>query len=530
MSLPIRWKQLIVTLPVLGMFGIAFSRFLWLFNLEENIKVQHIPDDTFYYLNLAKNFASSGIWTFDGGESVSTGFHLFYAYLLAICSFFASSPTTFLNISIGINFLITVVFLSIVLLDSLKDYRIGLSIAVVFSTLNFSKNISSLMEWNLVILLHYLAIRTLFLLPSKGSLRKDQSFFIFVLGLAGSLGRSDYGLLSGVTFCLFAFYYTLTNKDKVLLEKSFYLLSGACVGLVVMFLHNYAFSGSFLQYSAKVKHWWSEVNHHNWRIAYYGVLRRAVPFDHLGGLWALPLLSSLSIFCGFVSGKFGGHIQRSLGAMLIAVLSSVITLAMYVAVYSQNSGSIQPWYTANMFMPVVVLIFTFLQGFEFFRWKVIGHSLCYAIPLIAAFLLADTTFKHWKNPEFSHQEQLYLAAKEIKKDPSLGRVGAWNSGLLGYYSENRVINIDGLVNNDIYDHLIDNDLICYLRQKPINYLVDFNRAVSASPRKGTAGLKGFNGRIYRPIRTIGPKYPQGTVTVYRMEEEQKKYFDQQCNI
>ncbi|MFN7825259.1 MAG: hypothetical protein ACK5P6_07855, partial [Pseudobdellovibrionaceae bacterium] len=43
--------------------------------------VQVVPDDAFYYLQLAKNFAHTGQWTLDGIHP-ATGFHPLYAYFL----------------------------------------------------------------------------------------------------------------------------------------------------------------------------------------------------------------------------------------------------------------------------------------------------------------------------------------------------------------------------------------------------------------------------------------------------------------
>src|SRR6185437_1195025 len=45
-------------------------------------KVQVTPDDGFYYLILARRFAATGRWSFDG-MSPATGFHPFHAYVSA---------------------------------------------------------------------------------------------------------------------------------------------------------------------------------------------------------------------------------------------------------------------------------------------------------------------------------------------------------------------------------------------------------------------------------------------------------------
>src|SRR6266478_1902761 len=46
--------------------------------------VDHVPDDAFYYLVLARNFTRLHRWTTDGGLTVTTGFHALYAWFLTV--------------------------------------------------------------------------------------------------------------------------------------------------------------------------------------------------------------------------------------------------------------------------------------------------------------------------------------------------------------------------------------------------------------------------------------------------------------
>jgi len=45
--------------------------------------------------------------------------------------------------------------------------------------------------------------------------------------------------------------------------------------------------------------------------------------------------------------------------------------------------------------------------------------------------------------------------------------------LLGYYQGGDVINIDGLMNNDVQPYINSNNLPIYLSEKKIQYVVDF---------------------------------------------------------
>ena len=64
-------------------FLILFIRLIYLVSLELEVLLTFIPDDSFYYLELGKNFIQKGIWSFDGFNPTS-GFHLLYGYFVVL--------------------------------------------------------------------------------------------------------------------------------------------------------------------------------------------------------------------------------------------------------------------------------------------------------------------------------------------------------------------------------------------------------------------------------------------------------------
>jgi hypothetical protein len=88
-------KAMLFTLTAV-VFLAHLARTVWLVTRPEDEIIKYVPDDAFYYVNLAKHFASIGAWTFDG-STVATGFHLAWAYLLAVI--FALWPSiTFISL------------------------------------------------------------------------------------------------------------------------------------------------------------------------------------------------------------------------------------------------------------------------------------------------------------------------------------------------------------------------------------------------------------------------------------------------
>ena len=59
-------------------------------------------------------------------------------------------------------------------------------------------------------------------------------------------------------------------------------------------------------------------------------------------------------------------------------------------------------------------------------------------------------------------------------------LGSYNAGTIGYYSNNSVINLDGLINGkEFYNILIDNgkNIITYLKKYNCRYIVDRKNAL-----------------------------------------------------
>lgn len=76
---------------------------------------------------------------------------------------------------------------------------------------------------------------------------------------------------------------------------------------------------------------------------------------------------------------------------------------------------------------------------------------------------------------FTHRYHLLLleAARHLEKNTAPETVvGAWNAGILGYYSGRTVVNLDGVVNDDALEALRDQQLMAYVRTRDIDLIVD----------------------------------------------------------
>jgi hypothetical protein len=53
------------------------------------------------------------------------------------------------------------------------------------------------------------------------------------------------------------------------------------------------------------------------------------------------------------------------------------------------------------------------------------------------------------------------------------RYAAWNAGIIGSFSQKEIINIDGLVNDEVLPFLIQRNLPAYIQKRRIDTIVDY---------------------------------------------------------
>jgi hypothetical protein len=236
--------------------------------LDSNPKfITVMPDDAFYYLQLAKNFSLYGKWTFDG-ETTTTGFHPLWAYLLTV--FFSGGSslfefrTIFLIIGIFSSLLISLsIYIILIINENIFDKRSALISISPFLSYPALMQSTSLMEAPLVIFIA--AILVYFIISDSTDRIKLLS--LLLIGICGSLARSDFIVFLGL-FCLSLLGLSLFNQNfykinKLKILKAITSLSGSIIGLGLLMLNNFAISGKLSQGSAEIKYFWSHVTGHN---------------------------------------------------------------------------------------------------------------------------------------------------------------------------------------------------------------------------------------------------------------------------
>lgn len=93
------------------------------------------------------------------------------------------------------------------------------------------------------------------------------------------------------------------------------------------------------------------------------------------------------------------------------------------------------------------------------------------IVVMASFLVG--WHEHLKDRSVN-QRAMYVAATWVDENIPIGEsVGVFNAGIIGYFSETRIVNLDGLVNNTAYHMLRAGETWEYMQTNNISYLMDF---------------------------------------------------------
>jgi hypothetical protein len=485
-----------IILAIAVSYWIYFIHTILMLSPEQ--RVQFVPDDAFYYLTLVRNFVDQGQWTFDSGVSLTSGFHPLYAYALAAVYFLTHASTeNFVTLAVLLS---VTVALAAVIIAIIYVIRVGrLLPAMLFLLFILSPNISlntfSALEWGWVVF-----ISALYCIAFWG-LNNTQSgiFAIVVFGFIGSLARTDFGILP---FSL-AVASMLTSTGRKQIKGVLAGLSATILGVLLCLLHNYLLTGQWMQSSALMKSLWRST---------YGV---PSPIPILSTILTLfgeistpTLLLIVVILTGIMAAYiviFGCYrfflryisqenncfpVSNTLSTAATIWLGSLFTICGYITFYSLNTAALQPWYTAGFVVPIFLAInlpFTNIRSRHPANIPVLLLLTLLMLIRLSQSYSSLTTYGFFIQPKWPHQMVMFQAGRFLQEAKFQHRVGSWNAGIIGFYEGGHVVNLDGLVNNDIYNYVKRKELPKYIDERRIRYILDFENMFSSQKLRERGG-------------------------------------------
>jgi len=498
--------------------AVAAAAFIWILirtlDASPRDRVLTIPDDGFYYLTLARNFATQGVWSFDSGVSRTNGFHLLQGYALAaLYRAGRFSPDRFVSLAIALSWLAAVPawILGAVFAWRSRSVVALLMFGVIAISRNALLNSVGVMEWSYVVSLA--ACYCALLLTATDTPSGIRVGAVALCAFAGSLARTDFGLLPGMLMvvavgaCLLRPSADARKRFGIALVGSI----AAAAGVGAVLLHGWLTSGTALQSSARMKLLWMARDVPSW-----GPIRFKVqelfgpPFTYATTrLLGLLLIGAAAAAVVWLRRQPRDNADASARWLW---MGSVLTLAGFVTFYRWDAG-VQAWYTGNLVVPVFL---TISLPFVYSRSSVWIARAAMAVLLVAGVRQALDLRALPDYPLWPWQVYMYDAGTYLAQHRPDGRVASWNAGIIGYYAGGTVINIDGLVNNDIYPFVAARQLDAYFDRERIAYVVDFNQTVDAIPYRRRNGCD-VGGCVERLLPFIVlHRDPDGALILYKV--------------
>lgn len=493
----------ITLLLILYVLGIA----AWLLVNEVRVTLE----DGFYYFGVAKHLAQGDGSTFDGFNPTN-GYHPLW--LLSLTPLFWIASTAWAALILGIILQALLMAGSVALLYHTVRLQAGqlaaLLAALLWVLFTYPVGLGGL-EFSLhalsVLAIAYIYLRWFEALP-------EQSYLYLVLGVVLSftfLARLDTILLSSIIILWLCWAECKPRLWPAAIRRLLALglpVTGVC--LLYLGANLYLF-GHLLPVSGVVKQHWSAylLNQdplylkYGWFVA--KLYHLTWPLRHLDQLYMFPLLlGSLGLTVLWLIGAFGPDragwrmgLAQTLKRYTPFILFGLLNFLSYVLLYHDYLSFpgwyfvIQPWLTA-------ILLALFSDGI-WQRWGRKSNRLALRWGVLAGliglgaglFLYTVWSLEQWRidDQQDTPPQPLYDAAAWARENlPADTIIGAWNAGAIGYLSERRVINLDGLINSWDYYQVERYDLCHYWQEMGVTYLVDIfdqratpNQAVAPEP-------------------------------------------------
>jgi hypothetical protein len=435
-----------------------------------------IPDDAFYYFQIARNAANGLGSTFDG-VGQTNGYHpLWLVILIGIYKLFSTGgvmDTTPIYIALWLqvilNFITGIILLIIIQRYTKNTFIQAAALFVWFFNPFMLYQMANGLETALAMVLTVLFFLFVFINEQK----KETRFFV-VTAITGGLmvlARLD------TVFFLAAYYLWLlfNNRSKENTKKAFLYGFISFLIIVPWFVWNYIHFGMFLTSASGGNTLVNRVlivqDHGKSTIQ---TLKAAV-YSTYYGLETVtlqtgaPVLVFIAIglaiaFCIEYKQKFKALFNRA----------DIVLFLGFVGMFIANSSirwTVRPWYflSLNIFLSIFIA-WILDQVFKKISYKKTTASI---LILLTLFFYYVNWSKNLRD-SFSPQQEMLAATEWANTHLPAGVImGSFNAGIQGYFSTHRLFNLDGLVNNKAYTAMEEYKLWSYIKSQKIQYISDF---------------------------------------------------------
>lgn len=460
-----------------------------------------LPDDTFYYLQIARHLAAGHGPTFDGVHPAS-GYHPGWMALLVPLAAALRDPVTLLRGALALG-LVLHLATATALAGLFRRYTTpGLAAlgALCWLANPFALHLSLLgLESALYMLCLVLVLRaTASFVADPPSLRSHLK-----LGVALALcflARTEAGVLALLTCATAPVFKGWRPASRPWLRSAFLLGATFTLCVAPWFLYCWIATGSPWQSSGVAKSLWAAPFLQP--LSASERLARAV--DVMGRVWLAPPWSSREeppvspfVWAAMIPAAAGLllAVRRSAEERtLIAASAWLLTITAATGlVYGLVYWHTPIWYRAQPGLLLFLITYAWITRASAAladRWKI--EALRVALPLLLLAVSLFGAFGIYRQPPVSYpwQRDFYESREAFERLVPPGEaIGCFNAGLAGYFSQRRIVNLDGLVNNAVVPYYRARTLDRYFADEGLHYLADDTSTLEQATRFMTRPLR-----------------------------------------
>jgi len=482
---------------VIGLLALSW-RIALAWQPMDRLVVFTVSDDMFYYLKLASNFVLGRGVTFDG-LTLTNGFHPLYFLLCSGMIKLGLGRELLVHglLSLSACWGVATAFLISALL---KRWGVSAFLRLLgFTLYALNPYVISLdlngMETSLYGMLLAASFLVYIYLIQKESAPGWKWSILGALTALTILARTE-----GIFLPLVMFGHAVCLMAQRRLTSAYLrgYLAAAAVAVVVLspwIIWNLVQFGTISQDSGKIFPYIAQLNlqaslgrtpgpwdyiktafHHlAWNIYILGNMAAGVPYTVPKRYLVFWIVVPPAVL-GFILGRYGLR-GREILRPLKKFIPGLIYLLLMFGYYTFYHGASHWRYFYSM---LIVLIPLAILAFSGAGGNGPGQARRFiSLALLAVFLSASTGILILKEKSHPHQREMYQAALWMRDHlPLAARVGAFNAGIYGFWSQRQVINLDGVANNEILENMRCRSLGKYIQQKNIKYICDHESAVA----------------------------------------------------
>jgi len=485
-------KQLVLlanlTLFVIGVYSL-FSKYI--FDIEQ-IVYAYMVDDAFYYFETAANLAKLGKMSFDGITS-SNGFHPLWLFLLVPIYWVGLSKET--SLLAGLILADVISLAATLLLFWVLRRRFNIFLAFGLTFMLFSLTLIPL-QYGLetaVLLGSFVALlaffETRFQDPLSNVSYRDCGLLGLLLGFV-ILARLDHALFSAT----FVFLFLIFNWRSLLLveeRKKIALILSISAALVLPYLiYNFVTTGYFVPISGVIKGIWSQgaLKEATLHKTYFQAKVESfvsILTEQKVSFW--PLIGSIFILWVVLARRK----LASYKTLLPFILGPMMIFGYYIIFFHYPFNS-PLWYYPTIWLAgllaIGLVIDRMLDNFRLsanvlYHGILIGGLIVILAFVVVAQINRQRSFLLWNRSgtfEESYKSLSWRSADYVREyvwspgDDGKVVFASADAGVFGYLLDEPVVNLDGLINNEILDYELQGKqwLIYAVDKLEIDYVVN----------------------------------------------------------